>query len=107
MNVPGSKVTVDQLVHVPWYKSKLLHGLLVIAVTHTLVHYKLIDKFTEEDIASWVDEFLSWLGYIATATVGGIVIRNPFVTLTQKKADIANATSTLLITDPKNEIGKG
>lgn len=105
MKIQGTNnVTVDTLVHVPWYKSKLLHGLLVIAITHTLVHYKLIDKFTEDDIASWVDEFLSWIGYLATATVGGIVLRNPFVTTTQKKADIANASTTIMITDPEKKV---
>jgi hypothetical protein len=76
----------NTLVHVPWYKSKLLHGLLVIAVTHTLVHYKLLDKhITDEDISAFVDEALSWLGYAATAAVGAIVVRNPFVTSTQRR----------------------
>jgi len=48
-----------------WYKDPIIHGLLVVVVTHTLVHYKLISQFTDTDIGTIVDGTLSILGYLA------------------------------------------
>jgi hypothetical protein len=86
----------------PWYKSPILHSLLVIAVTKTLVHYHIIDKFTEVDVANFVDEFLNWVGYIAIAVAGASRIRSPLapVTLTQKTADTDNAKAVPIATAP-------
>jgi hypothetical protein len=89
-------------VSAPWYRSPILHSLLVIAVTKTLVHYQIIDKFTEGDIASFVDEFLNWAGYVAIAVAGASRLRSPLapVTLTQKKADADNAAAVPESTAP-------
>jgi len=50
-----------------WYKDPVIHGLMVVLVTHTLTHYKLISQFTDEDIGTMVDGLLSLLGYAAVA----------------------------------------
>jgi hypothetical protein len=95
----------------PWYKSPVLHSLVVIAVTHTLVHYHIVDKFTSIEISDFVNEFLSWLGYLAVAVATYARIKSPLapVTLTQKTADTANAvavpqstvTPAAILPDPK------
>ncbi len=50
-----------------WYKDPVIHGLLVVALTHTLVHYKLISQWTDTDIGTVVDGALSIIQYMATA----------------------------------------
>lgn len=98
-------------VSAPWYKSPVLHSLLVIAVTHTLTHYHLISRYTDADIGVFVDDALSLVGYIAIGIAGWSRLHSPLapVTLTQKKADTANAAAVPeaavppipVITDPK------
>ena len=104
-DVPNTPVSA------PWYKSPILHSLLVLFVTKTLTHYHLIDQFAPEDVSTFVDEALSVIGYVAIGVAGWARIRSPLapVTLTQKKADTANATAVpevatppvAVITDPK------
>jgi hypothetical protein len=79
----------------PWYKSPILHSLIVIAVTKTLVHYNIIDRFTSVDVSAFVDDILNVVGYIAIGIAGWSRIRSPLapVSLTQKKADTANAVA--------------
>src|ERR1700686_5211291 len=98
-------------VSAPWYKSPILHSLIVIAITHTLTRYHIIDRYTEGDVAILADDILSFIGYAAVAVAGVSRIRSPLapVTLTQKKADTINAAASpetavppvAVITDPK------
>jgi len=78
---------------IPWYKSQILHSLIVVAVTHALTHYKLISQFTPEDIGQAVDGILSFIGFAATAYAGWSRITQkaaPTITTTQTKADVKN-----------------
>jgi hypothetical protein len=101
----------DTPVAAPWYRSPVLHSLLVIFVTKTLTHYQIIDKFTAVDVGAFADDILNIVGYIAIAVAGIARVRSPLapVTLTQKKADAVNSAAVPetavppvpIITDPK------
>jgi len=92
----------DTPVSAPWYRSPILHSLLVITVTKTLTHYKIIDQFTAVDVGAFSDDILNIIGYIAIAVAGISRVRSPLapVTLTQKKADEANATAVPIVPVP-------
>lgn len=77
---------------IPWYKSNVLRGLLIVVITHTLAHYKLISQFTPTDIGIFVDDGLSVLGYLAAGFSAYARVRdpNPPITTTKAKAEAKN-----------------
>jgi hypothetical protein len=77
---------------IPWYKSNVLRGLLVVVLTHTLVHYHIVSQFTPDDIGSFVDELMSLLGYAGAGLAAYARVKTPMpaVTLTKAKADSLN-----------------
>lgn len=80
---------------IPWYKSQVLRYLAVIALTHTLTHYKLISQFTPDDIGGIVDGALSLLGYLATVGAAWVRIKRPVpvIVATKAKADVLNSST--------------
>lgn len=74
---------------IPWYKSAVLRGLIVIVITQTLTHFKLVSQFTSTDIGSFVDGLLSVISYLAAAyaAYSRVSKPNPTITSTQAKAD--------------------
>jgi hypothetical protein len=86
----------------PWYKSAVLHSLIVILVTKTLTHYKIIDQYTAVDVGAFADDVLNVVGYIAIAVAGIARVRSPLapVTITQKQANAANAVAVPEVAKP-------
>lgn len=83
--------------NIPWYKSNIVRLAAVALITQLLKHFKIADQFTSVDIATFVDEGLALVGTVSAA---GIIYSRakhplPTITLTQAKADQANAASTL------------
>ena len=80
---------------IPWYKSNILRALLVVALTHTLTHYKLISQFAPDDIGTFVDEILSAIGYAATgfAAYSRVAHDTPPIVSTKAKAEAAAVPS--------------
>lgn len=91
---------------IPWYKSQVLRYLCVVAVTHTLTHYKLISQFTPDDIGTFVDGVLSALGYAATAMAAYVRIKKPAPTIvtSKAKAELLNSGATGGGQDPKSKL---
>lgn len=91
---------------IPWYKSQVLRYLAIVAVTHTLTHYKLISQFTPDDIGQFVDGCLSALGYIATAGAAYVRIAKPIpvITTTKARAQVINSSSGVSQQSPKSKL---
>lgn len=78
---------------IPWYKSRVLQGLIASAVTGILAHFHLSSYFTSADISGIVDWIMDGISFAALvyAAHGRVTKPSPPVAISKAAADKANA----------------
>ena len=83
----------SDLAAIPWYKSAIVKGLVVTAITIILKHYHLTNVISSDDIAAYADDLLTLIagaGLVWAAHGRATQKSAPKITLTKSKADTIN-----------------